>query len=138
MTDLEQLIYTRGLENLYGSVLLGEDPLNSIENLVCLTRDLVGVKGSRQPISAECIFIKKICAACWPEMELSIQPKDAEMNTLQVKRGAIAEPVCKAIFQVERRGGNPDKVLLWQGDGAICFHVEESGQIVIQGEIRDD
>jgi len=138
MTDLEQLIYTRGLENLYGSVLLGEDPLNGIENLVYLTRELAGPRGTKQPVSAECDFIKRICKVCWPEMELTIRPEHAEMNAVPVKRGMIAETVCKAVFQVERRGGKPDAVLLWQENGVIWFRVEESGQIMIRGEIRDD
>ena len=48
MTDLEQMIYTRSLENLYGSVLLGEDALNTIENLVYLTRELDKPKETKQ------------------------------------------------------------------------------------------
>ena len=138
MTDLEQLIYTRGLENLYGSVLLGEDPLNGIENLVYLTRELAGPQGSKQPISSECDFIKRICEACWPEMELTIRPEDPEMNSFPVKRGQIAAPVCKAVFQVERRGGKPDQVLLRKENDALWFCVEEKGQSMIRGEIRDD
>ena len=138
MTDLEQLIYTRGLENLYGSVLLGEDPLNGIENLVYLTRELAGPVGSKHPVSTECDFIKRICKVCWPEMELTIEAEAPELNSMPIKRGSVAGPVCKAVFQVERRGGKPNQVILWKEADAVWFRVEEDGQSMIRGEIRDD
>ena len=68
MNDLEQKLYTKGLENLYGSVLLGEDcALNHIENLVYLTRELTAPPLSRLPVSEETAFIQGRCSVqCLP------------------------------------------------------------------------
>ena len=138
MTNLEQLIYTKGLENLYGSIILGEDPLNSIENLVYLTRELAVPPKTKRTVSAECSFIARICSACWPDLNLTIQTTPPELDLVRVDRFSIAAPVCDAVSQVEHRGQKPDLILLRQDGNIIRFHVEEHGQEIIEGELSND
>lgn len=138
MTDLERLIYTRGLENLYGSVLLGDNPLDSIENLVYLTRELAGAEGSKHAISAERELIHAVCRVCWPELPILVEMDSPQMNAVQVNRATIAAAVCEEVRQLERQKRKPDRVLLYLDGDAVRFGVEEDGQRVACGEIRSN
>lgn len=138
MTDLEQMIYTRSLENLYGSVLLGEDALNTIENLVYLTRELDKPKETKQLLAAELSFIKSVCTVCWPEVILAIQTAPEAMIGFQVTRGSISEPICRALFQFGHHGEGTVRIELWHEEGVIWFRMEENGQMLTQGELKDD
>ena len=135
MNDLEQKLYTKGLENLYGSVLLGEDcALNHIENLVYLTRELTAPPLSRLPVSEETAFIQGFCAACWP---FSVRLEGA-VAARQVLRRQLSGPVCRLLLKLERHGKIPEKMVVWQEDGIVCYRLESGGRMCAQGVAADE
>ncbi len=138
MNDLEQKLYTKGLENLYGSVLLGEDcALNHIENLVCLTRELTASALSRLPVPEEVAFIKGFCAACWPDAQLRVRLEGAAVAQ-QVLRRQLSGPVCRQLLKLERHGKIPEELVVWQENGTVFYRLESSGHVCAQGVAVDE
>ena len=138
MNDLEQKLYTKGLENLYGSVLLGEDcALNHIENLVYLTRELTAPPLSRLPISEEATFIQGFCAACWPDAPFSVCLEGAVAVRLVLRR-QLSGPVCRLLLKLERHGKIPEKLVVWQEGEIVCYRLESSGHVCAQGVAVDE
>ena len=138
MNDLEQKLYTKGLENLYGSVLLGEEcALNHIENLVYLTRELTAPPLSRLPVSEETAFIQGFCAACWPDAPFSVR-LEGVVAARQVLRRQLSGPVCRLLLKLERHGKIPEKMVVWQEDGIVCYRLESGGRMCAQGVAADE
>ena len=138
MNDLEWKLYTKGLENLYGSVLLGEESaLNCIENMVYLTREIQISAGSRHPLKKEVIFIRKFCQVCWPDMHVEIR-MEGNISGMQITQKQLSGAVCGSLMKVEQHGQIPCLVVLWQEAGQVCYRLEEDGRIWAQGEVSLD
>ena len=135
MNDLEWTLYTKGLENLYGSVLLGEESaLNCIENMVYLTREIQVPAGARHSLANEAGFIRKFCEACWPNTQVDIR-LEGDISGTQITQRQLSEAVCGNLMKIEQHGRIPCLVVLWQEAGQVCYRLEEDGQIWAQGEV---
>ncbi len=138
MNDLEQKLYTKGLENLYGSVLLGEErTLNHIENLVYLTRELTAPALSRLPVSEEVAFIRIFCAVCWPDARLDVR-LEGEVSACQVLRRQLSGLVCRELLKLEHHGRVPKGLVVWQKNGAVHYRLESGGRIYARGVASDE
>jgi len=138
MNDLEWKLYTKGLENLYGSVLLGEEnALNCIENMVYLTREIQACAESRHSLEKERIFIRKFCQVCWPDTQVEIC-LEGDISGTQVIQRQLSKAVCGSLMKVERHGHIPCSIVLRQEAGRVCYRLEEDGRIWEQGEISLD
>lgn len=138
MNDLEQKLYARGLENLYGSVLLGDDrALNYIENLVYLTRELAAPALYRLPVAEDAAFIQGFCLACWPDIRFRIRLEGA-VNDRQILRRQLSGPVCYRLLKLERHGKIPEELVVWQEDGRVCYRLESGGHVCAQGAAADE
>ena len=101
MNDLEEAIYTKGLENLYGSILLGEEwALNCTECLVYLTRALAASEKTWQMIGKEVTFVKCFCSVCWPDMQLQIQ-QGRGISEYKVARGRVSGEICRTLLELK-------------------------------------
>lgn len=138
MNDLEQRLYTKGLENLYGSVLLGEErALNYIENMVYLTREFTASAASRRPLEEEVLFIRSFCAVCWPDVQINVQ-LEGDMSGCQMIRKSLSGPVCRDFLDFERHGRIPGLLVLWQEEGHIHYRLEGNGRTWTHGVIHDE
>lgn len=138
MNDLEQKLYARGLENLYGSVLLGDDrALGHIENLVYLTRELAAPALSRLSVAEDAAFIQGFCLACWPDVRFRIR-LEGVVNGRQVLRRQLSGPVCYQLLKLERHGKIPEELVVWQEDGRVCYRLENGGRICAQEAVSDE
>lgn len=138
MNDLEQRLYTKGLENLYGSVLLGEErALNNIENLVYLTREFMAASRSRQSLEKEMAFIRSFCAVCWPDAQFDIR-MEGDMSACQVIRKSLSGPVCRNLLDFERHGWIPGLLVLWQEEGHVHYRLDGNDRTWIHGVIADE
>lgn len=119
MNDLEAAIYTKGLENLYGSILLGEEQaLTCTEYLVYLTRALTAPEETLQPIQEEIAFVRCFCAACWPEIHMEIRYSE-EARGHRVTRGSVSWELCRALLELESAGTMPRRLELREEEGGL-------------------
>lgn len=110
MNDLEEAIYTKGLENLYGCILLGEEQaLTCTEHLVYLTRALTASQETMQPIREEAAFVRCFCAACWPDLSMEIRHTE-ERSGHRVMRGSVSRDLCLTLLELESDGTMPDRL----------------------------
>lgn len=124
MTDLEHKIFTRALETLYGSVLLGEEQtLSYVEHLTYLNRALGDTVHSRWPLSSEVDLIRRVHALCWPERPLEIYLEEGLPVQLQVGREALFAPVCRLLLEADEQGGFPTSLTLAERNGAMEYRL---------------
>lgn len=137
MNDLERTLYTKGLETIYGSVLLGDDrALNQIEEMVYLTREFVSAAGSRQPLKNEVLFIENFCSVCWPDAKLAII-LEGRISDRQVLHKSLSGTVCRALVDFETHGQIPEMLTVWEKNGRMEFRLEQDGKILMQGVASD-
>lgn len=139
MNDLEQCIYTRGLENLYGSILLGEERcLADTEHLVYLTRELTAPTGFQQTLKEELLFISSVFAVCWPENILNIHLADERLDVCPVARGNFSHRICRSLFQAENQGIVPNQLNIWREGQALHYRISAELQIWDEGAVVDE
>ena len=131
MNHLEEAIYTKGLENLYGSILLGEEQaLTCTEHLVFLTRALAASEETMQPIQAEIAFIRCFCATCWPNLQLEICYTE-EKSGYRLTRGSVSWELCLTLLELESAGTMPDRLELREKERSIqCAFYYEGTELV--------
>ena len=133
MNDMERTLFIKGLENLYGSVLMGDDQaLEQIERLVCLARELDDPGAAVQPMAQEFAWIHRYVEACWPESRFTIHGEGTDY-AWQVPRGYLSRPVCQALAQADRQGRLPDELTVWRTGESIHFRLSCKGQVCAQG-----
>ena len=133
MNDLERTLFIKGLENLYGSVLMRDDQvLEQIERLVYLARDLGDTGAAIQPMAQEFAWIQRYVEACWPEAHFAIHGEGTDYGW-QVPRGQLSRPVCLALAQAVRQGSLPDELTVWRTGEAVHFRLSCKGQVCSQG-----
>jgi len=136
MNDLERMIYTRGLENLYGSILLGDkQALNRIEDLVYLTRELSEPQNSWQSISAELTFVRRVYDLCWPETALTVRV-DGALTVRQVLRGKVSGEICRKLFALKKMAAAVELELEEKGSG-LLYCLKNGGAVPLRGEVTD-
>ena len=124
MTDLEHKLFARGLENLYGSVLLGEEQaLSYVEDLILLNRALGDAAHSRWPLLSEVDLLRRVCAVCWPERSLEIRLEEGFPAQIQLEREALFAPVCRLLFEAEEERGFPTALVLAGRDGGLEYRL---------------
>ena len=85
MNDMERTLFIKGLENLYGSVLMSDDQaLEQIEQLVCLARELDDPGAAVQPMAQEFAWIHRYVEACWPESRFTIHGEGTDYANLKM------------------------------------------------------
>ncbi len=138
MNDLEEKLYVKGLENLYGSILLDEDcALDRIENLVYLTRELTVLTLSRVSVMEEVAFVRGFCTACWPDAQFDIQMEGA-VATQKVVRRCLSEPICCQLLKLERHGKIPEKLVVWKEKEIVHYCLKSDGCVCAQGVAADE
>lgn len=124
MTDLEHRIFARGLETLYGSVLLGEEQaLSYVEDLIYLNRALGDAAHSRWPLLSEVDLLRRVRVLCWPERPLEIRLEEGLPVQLQLGREALFAPVCRLLFEAEEARGFPTALVLAERDGGLEYRL---------------
>lgn len=137
MNDLERMIYTRGLENLYGNILLDDDKhaLNRIEDLVYLTRELSEPQNSWQTVSAELTFVRRVYDLCWPETVLTVQVNE-ELTARQVPRGRVSGEICRKLFALKKMAAAVELELEEKRSG-LHYCLRDGGVVLLRGEVTD-
>lgn len=139
MNDWEYKIFAKGLENVYGSVLLGEDQaLTCIEHLVYLTRELGEVSGGHWPLAAETNMIEHVCGACWPEEQMEIALEEPALASVQVIRESVGVPVCRMLFEAERQGGFPQRLVFLREGSDVRYRLMVGQEVWRQGAVRHE
>ena len=133
MNELEYTLFSKGLENLYGSVLIGDgQALEQIEDLVYLVRDLENTDSAGQPMAQEFTWIHRYFETCWPEARFTIHGEGTDY-AWQVPRGYLSRPVCQALAQADRQGCLPDELTVWRTGESVHFRLSCKGQVCAQG-----
>ena len=131
MNDLEIELYTRGLEHIYTSVLLGEEEaLSRTEQLIAVTRMLSGRDEREHFLSAELDLIEGAHRACFPEKTLRTECAPEDLRSLRFRKGSVAERVCGALFTLSGRRIFPDRFLVREENGGIYMELFCGGERV--------
>lgn len=137
MNKMERALYIRGLENLYSSVLLGEEQtLEQVERLIYLTRELSNEDTSMRPIEEELENVRQFCKSCWPDNHIRMETESMAYGCL-VRRGRLSGALCTAM--AETSGDRPPEELsVWKEDGCVHYRLMSGGRICAKGEIHDE
>ena len=136
MTDLEYKIFGRALENLYGSILLGEEhALTYTEHLICLNRALRDTAHSRWPLASEVDLLRRAWAVCWPERTLEICQEEGVPMLCQVGREALFFPVCRLLFEAAEQGGFPTCLALEEKGGTVEYRLLMGTEVWRRGTV---
>ena len=124
MNELEHKLFAKALENLYGSVLLGEDQaLAYVEHLIHLNRALGDTAQCRWPLAGEAELIRRVQEACWPERALEIRLEEGLPAALCVGREALFAPVCRLLLEAAEAGGFPTALELGRREGVLEYRL---------------
>lgn len=138
LNNLEQIIFSRGLENTYRHALLGreEQALSGIENLIYLTRKLSDDAPIKQSLSEETALLARICDTCWPELKLDIQMEPGT-ELAQADRGCVSAQICKVLSELIPNGNQPKLLRLYRDCGEVQYDLLSEDRLCAQGVVSD-
>ena len=136
MNAREQLIYNRGLERIYGCILLGENEqaMSCMEELIYLTRGLSA--SARQSLGVQMTFLSRACRVCWqgPPLEVLLEKGTDMICTAPWK---ISWQIFEAIAALEDAGKPPSLLRLQMDGGALYYELSDQGHVYDRGVLPD-
>ena len=134
MNEFERNLYTRGLENLYGSVLLDDaKALEQIERLVRLTRALGPQSTTPRSLEELLRCIADFFLICWPDQKLEIRVQEKSGKVWLPGRG-LAEQICLQLTELEKQHVLPDLLTVTVREKQLSCSLLRGEQILWQGE----
>ncbi len=132
MNAREQLIYNRGLERMYGCILLGENEqaLSCMEELIYLTRGLSA--SAKQSLEVQMTFLSRACRVCWqgPPLEVLLEKGT---DTICTVPGKISGQIFEAIAALEDAGKPPSLLRLRIDGGVLHYELSDQGHVYDRG-----
>jgi hypothetical protein len=136
MNHPEELLYAKGLEHAYSSLLLGEEnqALGTLEELISLTRTIRLSRGTRIALADEVHLLRRVCGVCWPDGAPAVLaeglPEDAS-----VRFGQLASAVLSAVLDLEHQMKRPAQIALVPQEHGVQYRIGDGREIWMQGVI---